>query len=46
MNSDNKDKAPSKKSKDINEIEIEHKDLLNVFFDKSNSQFNLNFLTS
>ena len=46
MTSDNKDKAPSKKSKDINEIEIEQKDLLNVFFDKSNSQFESQFFLS
>ena len=40
MSSDNnKSKETSKKIKDIREIEIENKDLLNVFFDKSTSQF-------
>ena len=39
MTSDNKSREPSKKNKDIKEIEIEQQDLLNVFFDKSSSQF-------
>ena len=44
MNNDNNDnenksRDPSDKKEDIKEIEIEHKDLLNVFFDKSSSQF-------
>ena len=36
---DNKSREHSDKKEDIKEIEIEHKDLLNVFFDKSSSQF-------
>ena len=39
MNNDNKSREHSKKNENIKEIEIEHKDLLNVFFDKSSSQF-------
>ena len=46
MTSDNKDKMPSKKNKDLNEIEIEQQDLLNVFFDKSSSQFESQFFLS
>ena len=39
MNDNNKTKDSSKKNKDIKEIEVEQKDLLDVFFDKSTSQF-------
>ena len=39
MNDNNKTKDSSKKNKEIKEIEVEQKDLLNVFFDKSTSQF-------
>ena len=40
MTSDNNKKVDSSiKKKDIKEIEIEQKDLFNVFFDKSSSQF-------
>jgi len=39
MNDNNKTKDSSKKNKEIKEIEVEQKDLLDVFFDKSTSQF-------
>jgi hypothetical protein len=39
MNDNNKAKDSSKKNKEIKEIEVEQKDLLDVFFDKSTSQF-------
>ena len=39
MNDNNKTKDSSKKNKNIKEIEVEQKDLLDVFFDKSTSQF-------
>ena len=46
MTSENKVKGPSKKNKALNEIEIEQQDLLNVFFDKSSSQFESQFFLS
>ena len=45
MSSDKKSKEDSKK-KINNEIEIENKDLLNVFFDNSGNQFESNFYLS
>ena len=39
MTSDNNKTKDSSKNKGIKEIEIENKDLLNVFFDKTSSQF-------
>ena len=46
MTDDIKNKETSKKNKDFKEIEIEHKDLLDVFFDKSGSQFESQFFLS
>ena len=39
MTDDNNKNKDSSKNKGIKEIEIENKDLINVFFDKSSSQF-------
>ena len=46
MTDDIKNKETPKKNKDFKEIEIEHKDLLDVFFDKSGSQFESQFFLS